>query len=113
MKTIGCSWSHAAPLRACWCSMETSGKELADLPADSGADDLFYDSDLHRAYLIAGSGAVDVYEIDAGKAVRSIGVTHTSAGAKTGLFVPGQHALYVGAPASSGKPASVLVFSTK
>ena len=90
-----------------------SGKELADLPSDSGADDLFYDAELHRIYLIAGSGAIDVYEIDANKNVRASGVTQTSAGAKTGLLVPSQHALYVGAPANGGKQAAILVYSTR
>jgi YVTN family beta-propeller protein len=90
-----------------------SGKELADLPSDSGADDLFYDAELHRIYLIAGSGAIDVYEIDANKNVRASGVTQTSAGAKTGLLVPSQHALYVGAASNGGKQAAILVYSTR
>jgi hypothetical protein len=89
-----------------------SGKEIADLPADAGADDLFYDDTMHRVYLIAGSGAVDVYEIDSAKHVRSLGVTHTATGAKTGLFVPSQHALYVGVPGSTDKPSEIRVFST-
>jgi hypothetical protein len=90
-----------------------SGKELADLPSDSGADDLFYDAELHRIYLIAGSGAVDVYEIDAYKNVRALSVVSTSPGAKTGLLVPSQHSLYVGASANGGKPAAILVFATR
>jgi hypothetical protein len=90
-----------------------SGKELADLPSDSGADDLYYDAELHRVYLIAGSGDVDTYGIEANKAVHAIGVTHTSPGAKTGLFVSSQHALYIGAAANAAKPASILVYSTK
>jgi hypothetical protein len=90
-----------------------SGKEVADLPADGGADDLFYDTALHRVYLIAGSGVIDAYEIDATKNVRSLGVTHTSAGAKTGLFVPSQHALYVGVVATGGKEAEIRVYSTR
>jgi DNA-binding beta-propeller fold protein YncE len=90
-----------------------SGKELADLPSDSGADDLFYDAELHRIYLIAGSGAIDVYEIDANKNVRAGGVTKTSPGAKTGLLVPSQHSLYVGAAANGGKQAAILVYSTR
>ena len=68
---------------------------------------------LHRIYLIAGSGAVDVYEIDASKTVRAIGVIPTSAGAKTGLLVPSQHALFVGAPATGGKQAEILHYSTR
>jgi DNA-binding beta-propeller fold protein YncE len=90
-----------------------SGKELADLPADAGADDLFYDAELRRVYLIAGSGAVDVYEIDASKTVKAVGATRTSPGAKTGLLVPSQHTLYVGAAANGSKQAAILAYSTK
>jgi len=90
----------------------TSGRELADLPSATGADDLFYDAELHRIYLIAGGGEVDVYEIGADKAVRAIGVTKTSPGAKTGLFVPSQHALYVGVVATGGKEAEIRVYGT-
>jgi hypothetical protein len=90
-----------------------TGRELADLPSDSGADDLFYDAQLRRIYLIAGAGAVDVYEIDSGKTVRAIGSVHTSAGAKTGLFVPSQHELFVGAAATAAKQAQILLYSTK
>jgi DNA-binding beta-propeller fold protein YncE len=90
-----------------------SGGELADLPSDAGADDLFYDPATHRVYLIAGSGAVDVYEIDAERTVRAVGIIHTSPGAKTGLLVPSQHALFVGAPATGGKQAQILHYSTQ
>jgi DNA-binding beta-propeller fold protein YncE len=90
-----------------------SGGELADLPSDDGADDLFYDPPTHRVYLIAGSGAVDVYEIDAERTVRAVGTIHTSPGAKTGLLVPSQHALFVGAPATGGQQARILHYSTQ
>ena len=90
-----------------------SGKELADLEADAGADDLFYDAELHRIYLVAGGGAVDVYEVAADRSVRSVGMTHTTAGAKTGLFVPSKHALYIGVVANGGKEAEIRVYATK
>jgi DNA-binding beta-propeller fold protein YncE len=90
-----------------------SGNELADLPSDAGADDLFYDPESRRVYLIAGSGAIDVYHIDSTKAVRAVGVVPTSAGAKTGLLVPSQHALFVGAPAANSKQAEILRYSTR
>jgi DNA-binding beta-propeller fold protein YncE len=90
-----------------------SGKELEDLPSDAGADDIFYDPKSHRIYLIAGSGAVNVYEIDDSKTVRTVGSIRTSAGAKTGLLVPSQHALFVGAPAAEGKQAEILLYSAK
>jgi len=91
----------------------SSGKELADLPSDLVADDIFYDAELHRIYLIAGAGAIDVYEIDTNRIVRSLGAVPTSAGAKTGLFVPSQHALYVGVPATGAKQAEILLYSTR
>lgn len=90
-----------------------SGAELADLPSDAGADDLFYDPATHRVYLIAGSGAIDVYEIDSDRTVRAVGIIHTSPGAKTGLLVPSQHTLFVGAPATDGKQAQILQYSTR
>jgi DNA-binding beta-propeller fold protein YncE len=90
-----------------------SGEEVSDLPADDGADDLFYDGEFHRVYLIAGSGAIDTYEVSSGKVVRSIGLTHTVPGAKTGLLIPAQHELYVGAVAIGGKEAEIRVYSTR
>jgi DNA-binding beta-propeller fold protein YncE len=90
-----------------------TGREIADLPSDTGADDIFFDPEVHRVYLIAGSGAIDVYQIDASKAVRAIGVIPTSAGAKTGLLVPSLHALFVGAPATGSKQAEILRYSTR
>jgi hypothetical protein len=91
----------------------SSGSELADLPAAAGADDLFYDAELHRVYLVAGAGEVDVYEIHPDKSVQALGSTTTSAGSKTGLFVAAQHALYVGSVANAGKEAEVLVYATR
>ncbi len=51
-----------------------SGKEIASLPTAAGADDIFYDPALHRVYVIAGSGEVDVYQVDAAKTLRARGV---------------------------------------
>jgi hypothetical protein len=89
-----------------------SGKELADLPASSGVDDLFYDSSLHRIYLIAGSGSVDVYEVDSVKSMHALGSTPTVNGAKTGLFIPSLHTLVVGVPGTTGRPAEIRLYSS-
>jgi hypothetical protein len=90
-----------------------SGKEMADLAADEGADDLFYDAELHRIYLVAGSGVVDTYQLEADKTVHALPVIHTSAGSKTGLLVPAHHALYVGVVPTGGKEAEIRVYSTR
>jgi YVTN family beta-propeller protein len=90
----------------------STGNELASAQADAGADDLFYDAVLKRVYVIAGSGVVDVYQVDAQKQLHPLEATHTASGAKTGLFVPSQHALYVGIPADSAHPAEVRIYVT-
>ncbi len=89
-----------------------NGKELADLPSDNGADDLFYDAELHRIYLIAGSGSVNIYNINSSKTVHAVSTIPTSPGAKTGLFIPSLHSLYIGAPINGAKPAEILVYKT-
>ena len=85
------------------------GKEMDSSPSSGGADDLFYDSETHHAYLIAGSGAVDVFELKAGK-VSSAGKIATASGAKTGLWVPTRRELFVGIPSAGSQPSQVRVF---
>ncbi|MGD0736474.1 MAG: hypothetical protein ABR976_15070 [Terracidiphilus sp.] len=88
-----------------------TGAELSRATTGDGADDLFYDAALGRVYVISGAGEVDAFDVS-GTTLKPIGVTHTVAGAKTALFVPSQSALYVGVPATGGKPAEIRVFST-
>jgi DNA-binding beta-propeller fold protein YncE len=90
----------------------STGKEIASQPAGGKADDLFYDSVLHRIYLISGAGEVDIYQVNEGKSLRSLDVVHTVPGAKTALFVPAQRLLYVGVPATTDHPGEIRVYST-
>jgi DNA-binding beta-propeller fold protein YncE len=89
-----------------------SGKEIARIATDDGADDLFYDSKLRRVYVITGAGAVDVYSISNAKHFTSLGKVRTSPGAKTGLLVPSQNLLYVGIPSIGSKPAEIRAYRT-
>jgi DNA-binding beta-propeller fold protein YncE len=89
-----------------------SGREVASVASASGADDLFYDPELRRIYLISGAGEVDAYQVDATKALLPLGVLHTAPGAKTGLYVPSQRLLYVGVPAGGDHAAEIRVYST-
>lgn len=90
----------------------STGDELTSVQADAGADDLFYDAMLKRVYVIAGSGAVDVYQVDAQKQLHPLNGIHTTSGAKTGLFIPSQHALYVGIPSDGTHPAEIRIYAT-
>jgi len=89
-----------------------TGRELEDLDSTTGADDLFYDTDNNKAYLITGSGHVDVYRMDANKSLQKERNIETENGAKTGLLVPSTHTLYVGIPSTTSGPASIRVFAT-
>jgi len=94
-------------------SLDTeAGSEVSDAPSAAGADDLFYDGQTHRAYLIAGSGTVDVYSIGSDKTLKSLDSISTSAGAKTGLFVPAIRELFVALPGAAGRAAEIRVYST-
>jgi hypothetical protein len=88
------------------------GRVIAKASSDAGADDLFFDATERRAYLIAGSGAVDAYSLSAQGELTPVSVTHTAAGAKTGLLDEAGHALYVGVPGIDGA-AVVRVYETQ
>ena len=89
-----------------------TGNELSRISTDDGADDLFYDSKLHRVYVITGAGVVDVFSVNAAKHFASLGKVRTAPGAKTGLLVPSQNLLYVGIPSVGSKPSEVRVYET-
>ena len=90
-----------------------SGKEVADAPSASGADDLFFDDATRRAFLITGSGEVDIYVVSADLSVHADGTTKTSPGAKTGLLVPSLKTLFLGVPGATGEDSHINVYSTK
>jgi hypothetical protein len=88
-----------------------TGEEIANAPTSAGADDLFFDASNHRAYLIAGSGAVDSFTLSPEGKLQPLTVTHTANGAKTGLLTPAEGQLYVGIPGTS-TAATVRVYQT-
>lgn len=87
----------------------TTGEEIASAPTSAGADDLFFDPATHRAYLIAGSGAIDSFSISPDGKLLVLATTHTAIGAKTGLLSPGDSDLYIGIPGTDA-PAAVRVY---
>lgn len=89
-----------------------TGKEIASVPAAGKTDDLFYDAARGRVYLIGGAGELDTFQVTKEKTLRALGVVHTPAGAKTGLFVPSQNLLYLGVPGIGSDSAAIRVYST-
>lgn len=90
-----------------------SGKRLAKLTIGGDTDDVFFDAARKRLYVVCGAGRVDVIRQEApDRYVRESSVD-TAPHARTGLFVPEQRRLYVGAPAAGGSPARILVYRTE
>jgi hypothetical protein len=93
-------------------SVDAATGRMSDLPSAAGADDLFYEARQHRAYLISGSGAVDVYQVAPDKSLKAVDSIKTRQGAKTGLLVPSLKALFVAVPATSAEAAEIRMYST-
>jgi len=87
------------------------GKEMEQATSDAGADDLFFDPTTRRAYLIAGSGAVDVFSVGPHGQVTPLPITHTVPGAKTGYLDEQGDSLFLGIPGIAGD-AAVRVYDT-
>jgi DNA-binding beta-propeller fold protein YncE len=87
-----------------------SGRRITDVPCVGDTDDLFYDSQRDRLYVIGGEGFVDVFDTSAPGRYQRLAHLPTAAGARTGLWVPELHRLFVAAPHRGGQEAAIHVF---
>jgi DNA-binding beta-propeller fold protein YncE len=90
-----------------------TGQRVAAVPVCSDADDLFFDGPRRRLYAVCGEGLVDVVlqrDADHYEVVERV---PTSAGARTGLFVPTLSTLFVAAPARGASVAQVRVYEVR
>ena len=89
-----------------------SGQKVFSIPIDGDADDIFIDSNLHRIYVSCGEGYLDILERTNAGSYRVIKKIATASGARTSLFVPDSHRLYLAVPRSGGRQAAIWVFTT-
>jgi DNA-binding beta-propeller fold protein YncE len=87
-----------------------TGKVVARLSIGKDTDDLFFDAQRKRLYVICGEGKVDVIRQETPDRYVVEGSIDTAPRARTGLFVPEEGRLYVAAPASGASPARVLAY---
>jgi YVTN family beta-propeller protein len=87
-----------------------TGKVVARLPIGEDTDDVFFDTERKRLYVICGEGRVDVFRQESADRYVLAQSVKTAPRARTGLFVPELRRLYVAAPAA-GAPARVLVYA--
>jgi hypothetical protein len=91
-----------------------TGQMVFQCPCVGDVDDMFYDRDLQRLYLVGGDGFVDVFQAtEAGNGLTALARVPTAARARTGLFLPASRLLVVAAPHTTNGPAAALLFRTK
>jgi len=86
-----------------------SGKLVSSVTISTDADDISYDSTTGFAYVSCGEGFVNVVGQTSTNAYMVVSKVPTREGARTSLFVPALHRLFVAARAGS-LPAEILVF---
>lgn len=90
-----------------------AGNMVTKVSIGGDTDDLFYDGQRRRLYVICGEGRVDVLRQDTPDRYIQEASIKTAARARTGLFVPDHARLYVAAPAEGSSPARILVFNVR
>ena len=90
-----------------------SGKVVAKQPIGGDTDDLFFDPERKRLYVICGEGRIDIVRQDGPDHYSLEGTVRTAPRARTGLFIPEEARLYVAAPAIGTSPAGLLAYRVR
>ena len=88
-----------------------TGRAVGRFPIVEHSDDLFYDTEMRRIYII-GQGSVEVWGQTDTDHYAKLGDAPTAVDARTGLFVPEWHKLFVAIPRHGASDAEVFVFRT-
>jgi len=105
---VGCR----APARMLVLDTE-SGATRATVDTVGDTDDLFYDAEKRRIYVIGGEGFLDVFDQRDGDRYNRIARYPTAPGARTGLFVPALNTLFIAVPHRGEQHAEILVYDTQ
>ena len=88
-----------------------SGKLIAQSPCVGDSDDIFYDTQAGRLYVIGGEGFVDVFDAPANtKVLPRLAQIPTVPKARTGLFIPESKTLAVAVPKTPRGPSTIFLF---
>src|SRR5246127_5218257 len=84
-----------------------SGNVVVKIDISGDPDEVFYDNKHHRIYTICGAGKINILDqIDPNTYAVSTKID-TADGARTGLFVPERHALFVAIPHRGSQDAEI------
>jgi hypothetical protein len=90
-----------------------SGKQVASGEIAGSTDDLFYDTNKGRVYVLTSQGFLDVFQQKDPDHYDRIGHYHTPPGTQTGLFVPEWGKLFAGVQGREKQPSEILVYEAK
>jgi DNA-binding beta-propeller fold protein YncE len=86
-----------------------SGEAQVGFDVCEDSDDVFVDARRRRVYVICGDGYIDVLDAS-GNTFAAVKRVTTSAGSRTGLFLPDSDRLLVAVRAAHGQPAAVWIY---
>jgi YVTN family beta-propeller protein len=87
-----------------------SGKQITALDISGDTDDVFFDQENKRIYVSAGEGHIDVFGQSDADHYQPITKINTASGARTSLFVPDMHKLFLAVPHRGAQEAAVRVY---
>jgi DNA-binding beta-propeller fold protein YncE len=90
-----------------------SGNIVAKQLIGGDTDDIFFDAERKKVYVICGQGRLDVFSADDRGGYSNPVSISTAPGARTGLFVPEYGKVFVAAPADGNSAARVLVYQLR
>ncbi len=82
-----------------------TGKEVARVPVGAASDDVYFDAERKRIYVICGEGHISVVQQNDPNHYSLRANIPTAVGVRTGIFFG--NSLYVGVPASAPEPAQL------
>ena len=87
-----------------------SGKQITALDISGDTDDVFFDQENKRIYVSAGDGHIDVIGQSDADHYQPITKINTASGARTSLFVPDLHKLFLAVPHRGAQEAAIRVY---
>jgi DNA-binding beta-propeller fold protein YncE len=90
-----------------------SGQVIGAWPAVGDCDDVFYDAITKRLYATGGEGKISVFEQQTADKYKEIASIPSRKGARTSLFSPETHSLFVAARRQRAEAASIYVYDVR
>jgi DNA-binding beta-propeller fold protein YncE len=89
------------------------GREVARVPVAGECDDVYFDSERKRIYVIGAEGFISVVQEKDPDHYELIQNVPTTVGVRTGIFLPKRDRMYLGVPAKGSEPAQIWAYEAE